>query len=137
MIKKHNLLLIYMVTIALSCSTSKKANTEGQDKSMDYKELAQKKLGEKVSYLANTDSTFMLCVTNKSDDGVKYIQFFVFDLRSNEIIYEPKRRMRKVAWVSSNEIRADILTGMPVNEGTDDYIIYNVNEKKMTKSPNN
>ncbi len=125
------------MTFSLSCSTSKKANTEGQDKNMNYKELAKEKLGEKVSYIANEDSTFILCLTGKSDAGVKYIQFFVFDLQNNEIVYEPQRRIRKVAWVSANEIRADILTGMPVNDGTDDYIIYNVNEKKITKSPNN
>jgi hypothetical protein len=78
----------------------------------------------------NENRTHVLCSTNITEANVTLVSFFIYDLKNEEVIYEPNERIRKVAWISNQQIKANIMIGMPTGDGTDNYLIYDIKKKK-------
>ena len=130
MAKVFALLCLFLFAM---CSTSKTAaDGENEEK---LKQAAQKILGNDVFYEPNEDNPYVLCSTSKQVDKVSLIVFIIYDLQNNKVIYESTERIRKVSWQSETEVRADLMTGMPVGEGTNNYYVFNVITKKES-TPN-
>jgi cell shape-determining protein MreC len=141
MTKIYTLLIISLLVVDISCGTSSKISvglddgtSNGDSLNEIYIEIAQEKYGKRVSYKMNTNKTHVLCSTNITEANFTLVSFFIYDLTNEEVIYEPSKQFRKVTWISNKEIRADVMTGTPTGDGTNDYIIYNVEEKKEINS---
>lgn len=96
----------------------------------------EKILGTKFKCDNNTSNQYKLCFVYETISNVKYVSFAVFDINSNSLIYE-QSKVRKVNWVSENEIRVDNFTRMPTGDGTNDYYLYNVKSKEKSSNYNN
>ena len=82
----------------------------------------------------NTNDTFILCSSYEIKDRVKYLKVVIYELATNEVIYEPNERIRKVSWISEYEVKVDLMIGTPSDAADSDYVIYNVKTKSMKKS---
>ncbi|MEQ8476876.1 hypothetical protein [Fulvivirga sp.] len=120
--------------LAASCGASKTAPDGSSEGKLE--EAAQKALGDDVLYQPNATKSYMLCSTSKVEDNVSRVVFIIYDLNKNEVVYESTERIRKVSWQSETEVRADLMIGMPVGEGTNNFYVYNVETKKKETSPN-
>jgi hypothetical protein len=124
----------------MSCSTSTKTSIGVNDNISNetYVEEAQKKYGKNVDYQFNESQTHVICSAKKEEYKIVFIQFFVFDISSNKIIYQPNRRFRNVNWESTKEIKAQYIQAIPeTTDLTDHYIYYNVETKvESTVKPN-
>lgn len=117
----------------VSCNASKTPQDVNNKEKIE--EAAQKVLGDDITYQPNVTKTHMLCSTSMVEDNVSRVVFIVYDLKEDKVIYQSTERIRKVSWQSENEVRADLMTGMPVGEGTNNYYVYNVETKKES-TPN-
>ncbi|MTI41989.1 hypothetical protein [Fulvivirga lutimaris] len=117
----------------VACNASKAPqDVENHEK---VEEAALKMLGGDVIYQPNVTKTYMLCSTSKVEDNVSRVVFIIYDLNKNEVIYESKERIRKVSWQSENEVRADLISGIPVVDSSNNYYVYNVETKKRESAP--
>lgn len=116
-----------------SCGASKSAKDEDNGEKVEV--AARKILGDEITYQPNANKSYMLCSTSKVEDNVSRVAFIIYDLKEDKVIYQSTERIRKVSWQSETEVRADLMIGMPVGEGTNNFYVYNVETKKET-SPN-
>lgn len=105
---------------------SNKNNQSDSDKKSSYQSIAEEKIGKKISCTNNKEASYVLCKAYKTNDSVKYLTFLVIDLKNNNLIYEPKIRVRKVNWISEYQIEVFAFTGIPTGEGTHESFIYDV-----------
>jgi len=136
MIKVFALLSLFFLA---SCGSSSKTTVSDEDKTINsYQELAKEKYGDNTEFQLNDSETYVICSTVKEETRFTYIQFFVVELSSGDIIYLPNRLFRNVRWDSESEIVAQYIPGTPEQTpASNHYIYYDVKSKtESTTKPN-
>ena len=105
-----------------------------------YLEIALEKFGEKVEYKLNLDKSYVLCkkmlpvpVLNPN----QLIEFFVYDIQQNKIIYEAKIANAKISWYNNTQLLITKQKGYittPTDTGKWTYIFDLQSNKKITPS---
>lgn len=148
-----NLIVILCVFAFFSCANTKKNTSKEnsqtdlkQDNTMKYEELAKQKFQftnkaeEKFECIDNTDKTFVLC--KKTVDGTvmqprNSIQYAVYDIKTNEMVYEGSVSGGFVKWYDINRLEIYQQLGILMEGMTQDDMIkiYDIVEKTyQTKS---
>lgn len=128
------LYIAFFVIILVSCNTSKTANKINEIDENTADSTLRETLEENMNCEPNANDTFILCSSYEIKDRVKYLKVVIYELATNEIIYEPNKRIRKVSWLSEYEVKVDLMIGTPSDAADSDYVIYNVKTKSMKKS---
>lgn len=124
----------FTLLLFAACSSPKTASeSDGNEEKLEV--AVERVLGPNVTYQSNADKSYMLCSASKTEDNVSRIVFLVYDLDKREVIYQSTEQIRKVSWQSKTEVRADLITGIPVVESSNDYYVYNVETKKKELAP--
>ena len=127
------LLLVFSI-LTIGCSSSKSTDTTRMSadttRMETYQSIAEEKLEGKIVYEMNENESYVLCKTYILRDNVKYVSFFVYDLKNEKVTYEPKLRTRNVNWTSEHQITVNLFMGIPTGEGTDNSFNYDVVKKR-------
>ncbi len=119
-----NLILVLFIISFFSCANTKNntSNTSSQDTLMNYEELAKQKVNftnkaeEKFECIENTNKTFVLC--KNTVDGTRMqprnsISFVVYNMKTNELVYESYVNGGSVSWYETNRIARLSKAGKP------------------------
>jgi len=129
-VKSAKLILIYVLVIFVGSCTFTKQKTDhppirSQTTTTDtlatdtsssvtpYKTLALKKYHSQVVYKLNPDKTYVLCVKKQNPKPFvpkqfTQLRFFVYDLKTNKLIFEDSLENGHVQWENSNQIKVTI-----------------------------
>lgn len=142
-----NLILVLYIILFFGCANTKNNNSKDnsqtsskQDTTMNYRELAKKKLNftqkaeEKFECIENTDKTFVLCKNTVEGTVMQprnSIQYAVYDMKTNEMVYEGSIGGGFVQWYDTNRLEIFQQIGIPMEGMTQDDMIkiYDVVEK--------
>ncbi len=146
-----NLILVLLILSSFSCANTKNGNSNQdsttklkQSTPMNYKELAKQKfqITDKTEQvfecIENEDKTFSLCKVIKQGTTMQprnSIQFAVYDMKTNEMIYEGGVDGGSVEWYDNQRLEIYQQQGIPMEGMTrDDMIqIYDVVEKTQKR----
>lgn len=109
-------------------------------KSEIYKTLAQRKLGEGADYLFNADRSRVICLQKMKRTATRTIpalRFFVYDLKSDKIIFEDAPGNANIRWAGTGKIEVRLVPGI-VRGDVDERAqlrgyIYDLDLRKKTK----
>ncbi len=134
------------ITLMTSCSSSQKsqaAHTEPSaqvQEKKDYKTLAAEKYESNTEFIESPDNHYVLCL-HEEKGSPRYPQnnlsFFVYDLKTKDIVYESNLTNGKVSWYRKGKLAIQRTPGIMREDQTiDDYIsIYDlVTKEKVSKS---
>ncbi|WP_338790614.1 hypothetical protein [Bernardetia sp. MNP-M8] len=146
-----NLILVLLILSSFSCANTKNGNSNQdsttklkQSTPMNYKELAKQKfqITDKTEQvfecIENEDKTFSLCKVIKEGTTMQprnSIQFAVYDMKTNEMVYEGGVDGGSVEWYDSQRLEIYQQPGIPMEGMTrEDMIqIYDVVEKTQKR----
>jgi len=120
-------------TLMITSCSSAKQETPSSDGDA-YKKIASEKFGSGVDYLFNSSKTYVVCLKKSkptSDLPQSKIDFLVFDLGKEEIIYENKLEGGEIRWMDNEKIEVKITPGIVSgDENPNEFIrIYDVKLK--------
>ncbi len=123
--------IFYFFTI--SCK-NKKAITETinstipiYDSIPNYKKMAIEKLGREVDFIKSPKESYVLCKNKLKDEHINPNQtqhFFVYDLKTNKIVYQDKEPNINLSWKSDTELKIIKQLGIIKNATDTGQIIY-------------
>ena len=135
------LAFITLLTLGLGCTSQKKQSQSAKPMS-DYTQTATSLLGEgkAITYMHNTDSTFVLCYTIEGDTPQRpesRVKYVVLDTQSGASQLDGLLSNGTVSWFDAEHVQIVRIPGI-IQEGQsiDDYTqVVNVKTKKsVTKS---
>ncbi|QSE97993.1 hypothetical protein [Fulvivirga lutea] len=126
--------LVLFSSILLSCQSQSNLN-ESKSESETLEEASLRLIGKKGTCTSNNSETYSLCYIHKTENNVKLVEFFIYDVENSKVIYESKGKNINASWLNNEEVKIQPLIGMPTGDGTKDYKIYNVISKKES-TPN-
>jgi len=103
-----------------------------------YQQIAQKKFGEKGEYKLNPNKSYALCkkvIPKPVLNPNQLIEFFVYDIQQEEIIYENKIANAKISWHNNTQLLIIKQKGYitnPNDTGKWSYIFDIKSRKKIT-----
>lgn len=110
-----NFLLFCAAFICAVVFSSCSSNSENQNEETGkyaYVMLAKEKYSGDINYLSNKERTFVICVKRNKTNSVtphSTINFFVYDIRSGNIIYEEERISAEVGWKDNTGVQVSII----------------------------
>ncbi|NOZ47414.1 MAG: hypothetical protein GXO79_11620 [Chlorobi bacterium] len=118
-------------TTSLQSTISKQIDTVNNN----YKNIAFQKFGNSVLYIINKTNTYVICYKQNKTSAYNpnnNLQFFVFDLLNNKIIFEDVLYNGSVNWIEPFVIKVISKPEM-VKEGTSGKTgyLYNVKNEKV------
>ena len=137
----HNSVLIQLLISCLlfGCiQTNKLSLQEIHKPKKTYQQIAEEKLGEKVEYKLNPDKTYVLCRTVIPEPKLnpnQLIEFFVYDIQQQKIIFEDKIANAKIAWYNNTQLLIIIQKGYitnPTDTGKWSYVFDLKSKKQIT-----
>ena len=131
------LLAIVLMVSATSCGSSKKPN-ENTTTFQTVEEAAEHHLTGKITYLPNTNNTYVLCTSKAMKNKMEVMDFVVVRTENMSLIKVPKGNFREITWASSEEIKVDYIPGTPESGKNDYSYLFNVvSQKKINSTSNN
>lgn len=117
-----------------SCKSGTNASVSGNDTGdSPLSRLAEEKYGSDYSFQENKKGDFSICILKVENDLVTTYRFFVYDLKKNEVVFEPKGQFRKVSWKGNDLVEAFEFTRVASSK-SEKPMIYNV-YKNETRTP--
>lgn len=123
-------MIIFLIVIYGCCSTSKEIS------SYDIAEtLAVKKFGSSYEIVKNESDTFILYYKNdeRKNHPHKLVEYFVYDLKRKEIIFEEKLFDADIEWIDDQNIEIRINPEV-ISDDEANVFILNVLTKQKSKS---
>jgi len=138
---KNILIQIFIMCLLYGCvQTNKLRQQEILDATKTYQQIAQQKLGDKVECELNSNMNYALCkkvIPEPKLNPNQLIEFFVYDIQNEEIIFEDKIPNAKIAWYNNTQLLITKQKGY-ITDHTDTgkwtYIFDLLSKKKI--SPN-
>ncbi|MFA9372244.1 MAG: hypothetical protein ACERIH_11095 [Labilibaculum antarcticum] len=136
---KTNLVQLFVLFFLFGCASTtsiSKGDVNSQKKT--YQQIAEKKFGEKVEYKLNPNKTYALCQKMTLDllqNPNQLIEFFIYDIQKEEIIYEDKIANAKISWHNNTQLLIIKQKGYiknPTDTGRWTYIFDLKSKKKVT-----
>jgi hypothetical protein len=131
---------ILIILIFISCSTQKEAVKEEVTdikvfpEKKKYELMAEEKYKGYVDYIPNTDSSFIICINQdkpNAENPFPTLNFCVFSITKDTIIYEESLANGKVYWKNDYQIKVDFSPGQVQNDKEPyQYYIYDLIKKK-------
>lgn len=109
MFLSRNLFQLFLLIFLFGCVSNKKVSQEEvtiQKKTLQ--QIAEKKFGEKVEYKLNSDKTYVLCQKIMPEllrNPNQLLEFFVYDIQHEEIIYEDTIANAKISWYNNTKLK--------------------------------
>ena len=139
MILKKILFPLCILLISCGCMPNKKlSQKETSSPKKTYQQIAQKKFGEKVEFKLNPNKSYALCkkvIPKPVLNPNQLIEFFVYDIQQEEIIYENKIANAKISWHNNTQLLIIKQKGYitnPNDTGKWSYIFDIKSRKKIT-----
>ena len=114
---------------------------ESPNEKKTYQEIALEKFGEKIDCKLNSNRSYVLCkkmlpvpVLNPN----QLIEFFVYDIQQDKIIYENKIANAKINWHNNTQLLISKQKGYitsPTDTGKRTYIFDLQSNKKISPRP--
>lgn len=140
---KNILIQLFTVCLLFGCvSTNSLSHQEAFSGNKTYLHLALKKYGEKFECKLNPDKSYALCKKIIPDSALnpnQLIEFFVYDIQQDKIIYEDKMANVKISWNNNTQLLISKQKGYvthPTNTGKVLYIFDLHLKKIMTPNQN-
>ncbi len=131
--KFYLILLLFLI----ACQPAKKNLNLPND--VNHEMVIEEKLGGKPEYLTSADGVYLLCrKVDKSHPGK--VDFLVYHLPGQKIVYQERLENGKVAWENNTTIKITQTLGNRTEDYPEGYRIYyyDVAKKKtMEKAPKN
>ena len=136
---KNILVQLFILFLLFGCvPTSKLSQQETLKSKKTYQQIAQEKFGEKVECKLNSNKSYALCkkkMTAPVLNPNQLLEFFVYDIQKEEIIYENKMSNVKIKWHNNTQLlityQKGYITG-PTDTGKSTYIFDLPSKKKTT-----
>lgn len=129
---------LFLLFLLFGCVTNKKINQkEVLNQGKSYEQIAVKKFGEKVEYKLNSDKTYALCekmILEPLQNPNQLIEFFVFDIQKEEIVYSDKIANIKISWYNNAQLLITRQKGYiadPTDSGKSTYVFDLKSMKKV------
>lgn len=140
-----NYLVVILVIILISCSNQKILQQTKSQQSVTVSNYISEHFNQNdsIETIPNKDSTLILYLSNKTDKRVNPIgnvNFFVYNLSNDSIIYKNNFSNSKVIWYSNDELLLTRYFGIIQPDKIDnreDYIIHIKTGKKTIYNKNN
>jgi len=136
---KKILVHIFIVCLLFGCvQTNKLCQHETYNPKKTYQQIALERFGEKVEYSLNQNMSYILCKKSMPElklNPNQLIEFFVYDIQKEEIIFEDKIANAKISWHSNSQLLITRQKGYiinPTDTGKWTYIIDLQSKKKIT-----
>lgn len=87
-----------------------------------YKKLAAEKYASQVSYEFSPNEHYVLCINSRDPSRPALtppLNFFIYDLRSDEIVYEASLANGTVEWLNDTQIVVKTLPGIVPKESVE------------------
>jgi len=132
--KQFSFFGFFLVLIFIMCrSTAKNENLQINE--TNYKSIAEAKYKNNIEYVFNPSKNKVLCIhKTKSTPNFPQskVEFFVFDLNENEIIYEDDLNGGSIKWFNDQQLEIllspEVVTG---DESPESFkYIYDLEKKK-------
>lgn len=136
---KNFLVLLFILFLLFGCvQTNRLSQPETFNSKKTYQQIAQKKFGDKVDFKLNSDGSYALCkkiIPEPKLNPNQPIEFFVYDIKKEEIIYENKIANAKISWHNNTQLlitkQKGYITG-PTDTGKWTYVFDLQSKKKIT-----
>ncbi len=137
---KNISLKIFILFLLFGCVPNKKINqSQTTNSRKSYQQLAQDEFGEQVEYRLNQDSSYVLCskmIQKPVINPNQLTEFFVYDIKKEEIIYTDKIANAKISWYNNTQLQIINQKGYienPSDTGKWVYIFDLKSKKKVTQ----
>lgn len=127
---KYLIINILFVCFFIGCIPHKELGKNAAPlKQKSYLEIAKEKYGENVESILNSDKTYVLCMIKNPESNLipnQVVQFFVYNKKGGEIIFEDKIANARVSWYNNTQLLITIQKGYvtgPTDTGKWSYII--------------
>jgi|GEM_PF-5341829 len=100
-----------------------------------YEQLAIEKFKGDLLYIPNANNTYMLCISNNKptkENPLPSFSYFIYDLKTDEIIYEDSHENGMVNWKNNEQIMVHTFPGQ-VRSDNDRPVVYIYDIKKKKK----
>jgi hypothetical protein len=108
--------------------------TEKIDTIAKYEMIAKEKFSGDLLYIPNSNNTYMLCISHNkptNENPFPSFSFFIYDLKTEEIIYEDSHENGNVNWKNNEQIMIHTFPGQIRNENDQPIVyIYDIKKKK-------
>ena len=108
--KLRNLFIILLFSLSFVACKSSKKTADKDVKEVTYQDLAKKKFGDaaQMGFLLNKAKDFVVCTAAKGTyikNPYNGLEFFIYDIKMKEIIFEDKLAGGTAEWVSGTEVK--------------------------------
>jgi len=105
---KNILIQLFIVCLIFGCaSTNSLSHQETHNTKAPYLKVAQEKFGEKNECILNPNKSYALCtkvIPTPVINPNQLIEFFVYDIQLDKIIYEDKIANVKISWYNNTQL---------------------------------
>ncbi len=112
---------ILQITIGLTlayCALAKKESNSGESVE-NYKKLAVDKYKDNITYQINLTHLYVLChkqSRSTSRNPFPQVQFFVYDLKNEKVLFEDSLVNGSVKWLNDYQIQVSTIPGIVTGE---------------------
>lgn len=138
---KNYLFKFFMLFLLFGCAPNKKlSKQETLIPTKTYQQLALEKFGDEVEYQLNSDKSYVLCkkmIPESVLNPNQLTEFFVYDIKHEEIIYADKIANAKISWHNNTQLLITKQKGYienPSDTGKWSYI-FDLKSKKKFAQP--
>jgi len=136
---KNILVQLFILCLLFGCvTTNSLSHQEALEVKKTYQQIALKKFGEKVECKLNPNMSYALCKKLTPApllNSNQLIEFFVYDIQQDKIIYEDKIANVKISWYNNTQLLISKQKGYithPTDTGKRAYVFDLRSKKKMT-----
>jgi len=138
MFLKKITLQLFLLFFLFGCVANKKMNKEEVNtQKKTYQQVAEKKMGKNIDYGLNADKSYVMCkkmIPDRTLNPNQLIEFFIYDIQQEEIIYEDKIANAKISWHNNTQLLITKQKGYitnPTDTGKSSYIFDLKSKKKI------
>lgn len=129
MFLNKNLFQLFLLLFFLfGCGPNKQISKENiPDQKESFQQIAEKNFGKNVDYKLNPNKNYVLCEKATSDllrDPNQLIEFFVYDIQKEKIIYRDKISNAKLSWYNNTQLQIINQKGYTTNSEDNGKWIY-------------
>lgn len=114
----NSFIWILLIITACTCNCNKKNNSFEEKhtitkQGLNYKKIVNQRYNADFEFLPNKEKDFILCVNQKKADNLNpfpTLQFCIFSIADQDIIYEQILKNGKVEWIDDYKIK---ITNIP------------------------
>ena len=123
---KYKIIGLFALALVISSCASGKVDS-GQKSDIKYEQVAQRKLKGTIEYIKNSTGDYVLC-TKTTNEGVRNLEFLVYDIKNDKISFDLKVGNGSVAWFDATHVQVTQVPGViPQGFEMADYTtLYNV-----------